>query len=96
MRWLSITLGALAALSPEAFATQELTQKLGAAHVVAGFDFHFGAGRKGNAGTLRQLGFTVTTLSEVTDEGAGHLAFSSSSVRNARRRLSRYVRARPS
>lgn len=73
----------LATLRPEAFVIQELTERLGAAHVIAGFDFHFGAGRKGNAETLRVMGLKVTTLSEVTDEGAGHLPFSSSNVRNA-------------
>ena len=73
----------LAALRPEAFIIQELTEKLGVDHVVAGFDFHFGAGRKGNAETLRVMRLKVTTISEVTDEGAGHLAFSSSNVRNA-------------
>jgi len=72
-------------LSPEKFVAQELTQKLGAAHVVAGFDFHFGKGRKGNVETLRGLGFEVTRIAEVTEEGAGDLAFSSSNIRNALR-----------
>ena len=76
---------ALAALPPEEFVRRELIEKLGAAHVVAGFDFHFGAGRKGHADTLRQMGVVVTTLEEVTDEGAGQLPFSSSSIRNTLR-----------
>jgi len=75
----------LAALSAEQFVQRELTQKLGASHVVAGFDFHFGAGRKGHADTLRSMGLTVTTVGEVTDEGAGHLPFSSSTIREALR-----------
>ena len=75
----------LAALSAEEFVQRELTQKLGASHVVAGFDFHFGAGRKGHADTLRSMGLTVTTVEEVTDEGAGHLPFSSSTIREALR-----------
>jgi len=75
----------LAALSAEEFVRQELIQKLGASHVVAGFDFHFGAGRKGHADTLRSMGLTVTTVEEVTDEGAGHLPFSSSTIREALR-----------
>ncbi len=76
---------ALAALSPEAFVNQELESKLGATSVVAGFDFHFGAGRKGHADTLRAMGLSVTSVAEVTDEAAGHLAFSSSNVRNSLR-----------
>ena len=75
----------LAALSAEEFVRYELTQKLGASHVVTGFDFHFGAGRKGHADTLRAMGLTVTTVDEVTDEGAGHLPFSSSTIREALR-----------
>ncbi|MBG1233436.1 bifunctional riboflavin kinase/FAD synthetase [Aestuariivirga litoralis] len=73
----------LASLRPEAFIVQELQEKLGASQVIAGFDFHFGAGRKGNADTLRTMGLKVTTVAEVTDEGAGHMAFSSSNIRNA-------------
>ncbi len=76
---------ALAALPPEEFVKRELVEKLGAAHVVAGFDFHFGAGRKGHADTLRAMGLSVTTVEEVTDEGAGHLPFSSSTIREALR-----------
>ena len=55
----------LAALSAEEFVRQELTQKLGASHVVAGFDFHFGVGRRGHADTLRSMGLAVTTVEEV-------------------------------
>jgi riboflavin kinase / FMN adenylyltransferase len=75
----------LAGLSPEAFVAQELTQKLGASNVVAGFDFHFGKGRKGNVDTLRELGLNVTRVAEVTEVGAGDLPYSSSSIRNALR-----------
>ena len=75
----------LAALSPEEFIVHQLEQKLGAAHVVAGFDFHFGKGRKGNLDSLRAHGFEVTRIAEVTEEGAGDLAFSSSNIRNALR-----------
>ena len=71
----------LAQLSPHDFVSQELTQRLGATHVLAGFDFHFGAGRKGHADTLRQLGLDVTSVAEVMDERAGQLTFSSSNVR---------------
>jgi riboflavin kinase/FMN adenylyltransferase len=75
----------LAALSAEEFVEAELLEKLGARHVVAGYDFHFGKNRKGNAETLRAMGLDVSCLDEVTDEGAGHLAFSSSNIRNALR-----------
>ena len=75
----------LAALSADDFITRELKQKLGVAHVVAGFDFHFGAGRKGHADTLRAAGLEVSIVEEVTDEGAGHLPLSSSGIRQALR-----------
>ena len=75
----------LAALTAEEFIEAELMEKLGARHVVAGYDFHFGKNRKGNADTLRKLGLHVSCLDEVTDEGAGQIAFSSSNIRNALR-----------
>lgn len=75
----------LSRLSAEEFIAQELVQRLGASHVVAGFDFHFGAGRKGNAETLRGAGLQVDVVAEVTDENSGHLAFSSSNIRNSLR-----------
>ncbi len=75
----------LSSLSAEAFIAQELVGRLGASHIVAGFDFHFGAGRKGNAETLRAAGLKVEVVEEVTDEKAGHIAFSSSNIRNALR-----------
>lgn len=71
----------VANLTAADFVRQELLEKLGATQVVTGFDFHFGAGRKGNAGTLATMGLEVTTLEEVTDIGAGNLPFSSSSIR---------------
>ena len=75
----------LSALSAEAFIAQELTARLGVTHVVAGFDFHFGAGRKGHADTIRAAGLKVEVIDEVTDERAGHIAFSSSNIRNSLR-----------
>ena len=75
----------IACMAPDAFVIQELTERLGASHVVTGFDFHFGAGRSGHSDTLRQLGLAVTTVAEVTDEAAGHLGISSSNIRNALR-----------
>ncbi len=76
---------ALAQLSAEEFVEGEVLEKLGPHHVVAGYDFRFGKDRKGNADTLRALGLQVSCLDEVTDEGAGHLAFSSSNIRHALR-----------
>ena len=75
----------LSRLSAEEFIAQELVQKLGVSHVVAGFNFHFGAGRKGNDETLRAAGLNVDVVAEVTDEKAGQIAFSSSNIRNALR-----------
>jgi riboflavin kinase / FMN adenylyltransferase len=75
----------LAELSPEEFVEQELSKKLGVSHMVAGFDFHFGKGRKGNVDTLRDMGLAVTRIAEVTEEGAGDLALSSSNIRDALR-----------
>jgi riboflavin kinase/FMN adenylyltransferase len=61
----------LAALSPEAFATEVLSQGLGVRHVVVGADFCFGKGRSGDAGTLKalgaRLGFGVTVAPLVSD-----------------------------
>ena len=73
----------LACLSAEGFVQEELLARLGVAHVIAGFDFYFGQGRKGNAGTLRAAGLEVSVVEEVMDEGAGHLTFSSSNIRQS-------------
>ena len=73
----------LASHSAEAFVQEELLTRLGVAHVIAGFDFYFGQGRKGNADTLRAAGLQVTVVEEVMDEGAGHLTFSSSNIRQS-------------
>lgn len=81
---------ALSGLEPEAFIRQYLVDQLAVAHVVTGYDFHFGKGRKGNPTTLRQLGqqsgFDVTIVDQVADEGDSHSPFSSSSIRSALRR----------
>ena len=59
---------------------------VGAGHLAAGLDFHFGKGRRGNADLLRalgpRLGFTLTQLEQVTDP-AGSAPFSSSAIRSA-------------
>ncbi len=80
---------ALAELEPEAFVQQHLVARLKVAHVVTGYDFHFGKGRKGSPATMTALGleqgFGVTIVEQVTDEGDHHSPFSSSAIRQALR-----------
>jgi len=79
---------ALAAMGPEDFVRRELSERLGVAHVVTGYDFHFGHGRKGTPETMRelgrQLGFGVTVIDQVTDDD-GFAPFSSSAIRDSLR-----------
>ncbi len=80
-----------ASQSPEDFIVQQLVQRLGVAHVITGFDFHFGKGRKGTPETLiaagKNLGFGVTVVEQVADETEGGMApFSSSTIRSNLRR----------
>jgi riboflavin kinase/FMN adenylyltransferase len=81
---------ALANNTPEEFITTQLMKRLGLNHIVTGYDFHFGKGRKGGPETLREMGtkenFGVTVVEQVTDDGDGHAPFSSSSIRTALRR----------
>jgi len=46
----------VAAMAPEQFVKKILVQKLGAARVICGRDYGFGAGRKGDLGLLKHLG----------------------------------------
>lgn len=46
----------VAAMAPEAFVQEVLVEKIGAAAVVAGFNFAFGRGRRGDISTLQALG----------------------------------------
>ena len=75
-----------AALSAEEFMAREIVAGLSAAHVVTGYDFHFGKGRTGNPNMLRatgaRCGFGVSIVDPVTDE-MGVAAFSSSAIRQA-------------
>jgi len=79
----------LSSLEPEAFVVHHLKERFGVSHVVTGYDFHFGKGRKGSPDVMRQLGaahgFAVTIVDQVTDEGDAHSPFSSSSIRQALR-----------
>ena len=81
---------ALSMLEPQDFIQQYVVEKMKAAHVVTGYDFHFGRGRKGNPSVLEALGkksgFSVTIVDQVSDEGDGHSPFSSSSIRSSLRR----------
>lgn len=57
----------LAALTPDAFVRQVLSDKLGAKLVVTGPDFRFGHRRSGDVDTLRQLGQTLGFEVRVAD-----------------------------
>ncbi|MGE3832885.1 MAG: bifunctional riboflavin kinase/FAD synthetase [Parvibaculaceae bacterium] len=78
----------LANMTPEDFVREELCERLGVDHVVSGYDFHFGHGRKGTPDTMRALGremeFGVTVIDQVTDDD-GIAPFSSSSIRDSLR-----------
>ena len=79
--------GDLSGLEPREFAVRHLVQRLAAAHAVTGYDFHFGKGRRGSPATMTELGselgFGVTIVDQVTDDGDAHSPFSSSSIRQA-------------
>ncbi len=81
---------ALANSTPEDFIKTHLIQGLGLSHIVTGYDFHFGKGRKGGSDTLREQGiqqnFGVTVVDQVTDDGDSNAPYSSSSIRSSLRR----------
>ncbi|MCT7373871.1 bifunctional riboflavin kinase/FAD synthetase [Chelativorans salis] len=70
-------------LTPERFVADVLTGGLGAAHVVTGFDFHYGKNRGGTPETLaaagESRGFGVSVVDAFSDEGGE--VISSSRVR---------------
>ena len=74
----------LAGVEAEDFVERYLVCELGISHIVSGYDFHFGKGRRGNPSLLRELGeqfgFGVTVVEQVTRED-GTSPYSSSSVR---------------
>jgi len=76
----------LASVPPDEFVEEYLVRRMGVGHVVTGYDFHFGKGRKGSPTTMRDLGarhgFTTTVVDQVTDDN-GLAPFSSSSIRAA-------------
>lgn len=75
---------ALAALTPEEFATRVIHEGLGLRHVVVGSDFCFGQKRAGKAEDLQrfgeELGFGVT-IAELVEGTKGHI--SSTRIREA-------------
>lgn len=81
---------ALSNLDADEFILEHLVKRLGVSHVVTGYDFHFGKGRKGGPENLREIGakhgFTVTVVDQVSDDGDGRAPFSSSSIRTSLRR----------
>lgn len=64
----------LAALPPEEFVRRHLVEGLRARHLVVGYDYSFGKGRRGNFELLTRLGqehgFTVEQLAPVIIDGA--------------------------
>ena len=78
-----------ASLEADEFVTRILLQRLAVDHVVTGYDFHFGRGRKGSPEALRkfasQHGFGVTIVEQVTEQD-GVAPYSSSYIRTALRR----------
>ena len=79
---------ALARLSAEAFTAEILKCRLGISAAVAGYNFHFGAGRSGSPEFLkdagRRLGFAVDIVERVpASGGAANEAASSTSARAA-------------
>ncbi|MEN3794102.1 bifunctional riboflavin kinase/FAD synthetase [Fulvimarina sp. MAC3] len=74
-----------AGIAPEAFEQDILLDALGAAHVVAGFDFHYGAKRSGTPESLGRAGlkhgFGATLVPAFEDEGGETV--SSSRIRAA-------------
>ncbi|MEO9873623.1 MAG: bifunctional riboflavin kinase/FAD synthetase [Anderseniella sp.] len=76
----------LASVEAEDFVERYLVRALGISHIVSGYDFHFGKGRRGSPSLLQdlggQFGFGVTIVDQVTRED-GTSPFSSSSVRAA-------------
>jgi riboflavin kinase/FMN adenylyltransferase len=74
----------LAALDAEAFVRRVLVEGLGAARVVAGYDFHFGRARSGTPGALRALGEAHGFAVDIVEAlAAGGRPVSSSAVRQA-------------
>lgn len=76
-----------ASISAEDFVLEILAGRLGASHIICGYNYRFGKSRKGDVGLLmhlgRQLGFSVESLGPVLDH-AGE-PYSSTRIRNCLR-----------
>jgi riboflavin kinase/FMN adenylyltransferase len=95
---------AFAALAAESFTGDVLSRRVGASAVVAGYDFRFGKGRRGDAEFLKsegaRLGFAVEIVERIVRDEAGSLdAVSSTATREALERgdvrLARRLLGRP-
>lgn len=71
-----------AALASREFVADWLVGRIGARHIVVGYDYRFGRDRHGDAGFLadmgRELGFTVEVLPPISSEG---VVYSSTRIR---------------
>jgi len=80
---------ALAMMDARDFVTKVLVEGLGVAHVVVGYDFCFGKGRKGDVALLKEmgaaLGFGVTIIDPVRASANEDDVFSSTRIRDALR-----------
>jgi len=74
----------MAAMEARDFVRRYLVERMRVAHVVTGYDFHFGHGRKGDPGLMKTLGakhgFGVTIVEQVADDDNA-APFASSSIR---------------
>jgi len=74
----------LAALPPEDFVREILVRRLAIGGVVAGYDFHFGRGRKGTPATLveagRRYGFAVEIVEQIAADTEGSIEPASSTA----------------
>lgn len=61
----------IAHLSAQDFMQRVLYEHLGAAHLVVGADFHFGAGRSGTISALQEKGFPCTIVDQIKDAQNG-------------------------
>jgi riboflavin kinase/FMN adenylyltransferase len=76
-----------ASMSAEDFVSEILVGRLGAGHIICGYNYRFGAGRAGDAALIArlgaQLGFSAESLGPVLDQ-AGE-PYSSTRIRNCLR-----------
>jgi len=78
---------ALASLPAEAFIAEILVRRLGVSAVIAGYDFHFGAGRTGTPAFLKEAGtrygFKVEIVERIASDAAGSTEAASSTATRA-------------